>query len=119
MSKSQLLGKIGEDLAAQFLESQGYQVLERNVRTPYGEIDLIVQKKQLIVIVEVKTRSSRFFGNPEEAVDYKKQEKIRKSLLWWLQTRGQKTTEVRLDVIGILKDSAGKLEIEHWQGAFE
>ena len=65
----QALGKWGEATAADFLEKQGYSIVERNCRTPYGEIDLVAYDGAVFVFVEVKTRATDAFGFPEEAVD--------------------------------------------------
>ena len=69
-------GNKGEDQAAEFLQRKGYEILARNYRYKHSEIDLIVQKSDLIVFVEVKTRSSSGFGEPEAFVDSKKAAKI-------------------------------------------
>lgn len=75
MSK-QSLGKIGEDIAAQFLQSKGYDLIEKNFRLREGEIDLVCKKDTMLIFVEVKTRTSRRFGQPEEAVDPTKLNKL-------------------------------------------
>jgi putative endonuclease len=68
----QQLGQIGENLVAYALGQRGFNVVAHNVRTRYGEIDLIAQKDHTTIFVEVKTRTSRQYGYPEEAVDRKK-----------------------------------------------
>ena len=119
MASSKEFGDSGEERGALYLESQGYQILKRNQRTPYGEIDIIAQKNNVIVIVEVKARSSDFFGSPESAVNFKKQEKIRQSALWWIQESGNHNKEIRFDVLGILRRRKEEWEINHWIGGFE
>jgi putative endonuclease len=69
-------GKQGEDLAARFLEHKGFSVVTRNYRYKHAEIDLIVRKDDWTIFVEVKTRSSNAFGEPETFVDWKKGRKI-------------------------------------------
>ena len=93
------LGKWGEDLASQFLIKQGYKLIGRNfVESTYGEIDLICQKDDEIIFVEVKTRTSRAFGDGEEAVSYYKQQKILKAIEGYLQDNETELSP-RFDVI--------------------
>lgn len=106
------LGKEGEKLAVDYLLAKGYKILEKNFRTPIGEIDIIAKKGKYIVIIEVKRRMSENFGNPEMAVDYRKQEKLKKLALFYLSKLG-KEYPVRFDVIAI-KDK----QIEHIENAF-
>lgn len=69
-------GKRGEDMAAEFLKEKGFAIVARNYRYKHAEIDLIVQKDNWIIFVEVKTRSSDSFGEPESFVDYRKSRKL-------------------------------------------
>lgn len=73
MTHNQTIGRWGEDQAARHLNARGDRILARNVRTPYGEIDLITSRNGLTVFVEVKARTSGAFGNPEDAVTPRKQ----------------------------------------------
>lgn len=79
-----LYGRRGEDLAVKELKKLGYKLINRNVTTPYGEADVIVQKDGRIVFVEVKSRSGVSFGEPKDAVDYRKQEKYRRIAEYYL-----------------------------------
>jgi putative endonuclease len=72
--RNQKIGSWGENAAAKFLEERGYNVIARNVRTPYGEIDIIVEKDNLTIFVEVKTRTSTSLGPPEISVTARKQD---------------------------------------------
>jgi putative endonuclease len=72
MNHNQTLGKWGESTAAQYLQEHGYQIIETNARTPYGEIDLVARLQDQTIFVEVKTRSNRRFGLPEEALTPRK-----------------------------------------------
>lgn len=119
MKDSSEFGRQGEDLAASYLEEKGYQIIKRNQRTPYGEIDLIGREKNILVFVEVKSRSSEFFGSPADAVNGKKQERIRQSALWWIQQTGEKYDEIRFDVIGIIRRKNSPWKISQWIGGFE
>ncbi|MGI6168876.1 MAG: YraN family protein [Christensenellales bacterium] len=81
-------GKIGEDAAAHYLEQNGYELVERNYRSVAGEIDIIARKGEKVVFVEVKARSSSRFGSPGEAVDARKQQRIRQAALCFLSEAG-------------------------------
>ena len=70
------LGRIGEELAAAALEAHGLEIVERNVRTPFGEIDIVARDRDGLVFVEVKTRSSAGAGQPYDAVDRPKRERM-------------------------------------------
>ena len=108
-----VLGKKGETLAEQYLKSQGFVLLSRNYRTPFGEADLIVSNGEETVFVEVKTRSSSAFGTPREAVDHHKQERYRKIALYYgSQTHAE--PNARFDVIEVYES----VEIEHYPAAF-
>ncbi|MDP2741753.1 MAG: YraN family protein [bacterium] len=76
MSKHNEVGKIGEGLAKEFLEKQGYEIIEQNYRTKYAEIDLIVKKGKDLVFVEVRTKIGENFGTPEETINKKKMKKL-------------------------------------------
>jgi len=98
----QMLGKIGENLAANFLISKGFEILERNFRTDSGEIDLIVRDSNQIVFVEVKTRTSTNYGMPEEAVTLKKQQHLINSAQEYIDNHAAGLENYRIDVISIL-----------------
>lgn len=78
-------GSSGEKIAVDFLLKKGYRILETNFRTRFGEIDVIALDKDLVVYVEVKTRSSRQFGLPEEAVGHRKLQHLLKAAAYFLQ----------------------------------
>lgn len=108
-----LLGRVGENKAVEFLEKQGYTVIERNYKTKLGEIDIIVKKDDTIVFVEVKTRSNDLYGSPSEAVGYEKQRKYVKVASEYLLKQKTKDQSCRFDVIEIIND-----EINHIIDAF-
>jgi putative endonuclease len=110
------LGSKGEDIAVELLKSKGYKIICRNYRTPLGEADIIVKDKDTIVFVEVKARSGDAFGQPFEAVNYKKQEKFRKIALYYLK-HNKIESPVRFDVVSILS-KGGKIEVNHIMEAF-
>ncbi len=111
------LGALGETLAARHLEREGYRIIGRNVRADGVEIDLIARRGPWIVFVEVKTRSSRGCGSPEEAVDPRKQQRLRRGARAWLATvRGGRP---RFDVIAVEADpQTGQLRLRHLEAAF-
>ena len=111
------LGKDGENIAAAFLKKKGFRIIEKNYRTAFGEIDIIAQDRDVIVFVEVKTRSDTAFGYPFEAVNPKKREKIRKVALCFMK-RQKKESPARFDVMSITR-ARGETRIEHIQDAFE
>jgi putative endonuclease len=75
-TKRQMIGAWGEQAAADFLSGQGYEILARNVRTPRGEIDLLVRSGEVIIFVEVRTLTSSKFAHPEETINHRKQSHI-------------------------------------------
>jgi putative endonuclease len=101
MGYKKRLGGWGETIAAEYLAGNGYVILERNFRTQYGEIDLITLDKEILVFVEVKTRTSRKFGYPEEAISPKKNEHLLASAQAYIQTHQEMERDWRIDVIAI------------------
>lgn len=95
------LGRVGEELAARFLQASGYVILERNWRCRSGEIDLICRKGDRIVFVEVRTRSGKGYGTPEESVDARKQRQVRETALVYLQRKGWLEKPVSFDVVAV------------------
>lgn len=110
---NKIKGQRGEDLSAAFLKKNGYKILCRNYRNKIGEIDIIAEKKNCIIFVEVKARSSAMFGLPSEAVDDKKQAKIRRVAEVFMLDKKYQNKEVCFDVIEVLDD-----EINHIENAF-
>ena len=70
------VGKIGEEIAKEFLKKQGYKIIEQNYKTKYAEIDLVTQNKKCLVFVEVRTKVGENFGTPEETINKKKMRKL-------------------------------------------
>ena len=73
MKYNQRIGKWGEDAVAAYLAGRGYEIITRNIRTPYGEIDIVAQQDDITIFVEVKSRTSNKMGLPEESVNLRKQ----------------------------------------------
>jgi putative endonuclease len=117
----QTLGSWGENRAAEFLEGLGFQIIERNVRTPHGEIDLIARRPAadeietgdpihstpLTLFAEVKTRTSVAFGYPEEAITANKRAHLLAAAQEYIQSHPELTGEWRIDVIAILRHPDG------------
>lgn len=118
MNQRQRLGHQGEELAAHYLRSLGYRILEQRYRTAQGEIDIIASRQSTLAFIEVKTRSSTAYGWPAEAVTYQKQRKIRQVALAFMQEGNHKYKDIRFDVISILIDLHGQPQIEYIENAF-
>lgn len=119
-SRNIALGKWGESIASEYLLEKGYTIIERNHRTEYGEIDLIAEYDGVIIFVEVKTRTGKKFGNPEEAITRQKTVHMIDSAQAFLQDRPQFTQEWRIDVVAIYKNkSSDSPEISHFENAVQ
>ncbi len=110
------LGKNGEKVAVSYLRRNGYRILETNWRCGKREIDIIARKDDLIIVIEVKSRRTDFFGEPEEAVTLKKQKRIITAADFYLQ-RLDYDAEVRYDIISIVFNKEGPV-INHIEEAF-
>ena len=112
------LGLEGEKEAARYLEEKGYEILKNNYRTSGVEIDLIAKKGSILCFVEVKTRSSKCYGFPEEFVDSWKIKRIIKGATVFSNKKEYRDLNIRFDVVSVLYD--GKtFKIDHLEGAFE
>ena len=120
----QRLGRTAEDLVAARLVTAHWEILERNARTRYGELDIVALDGRTLVFVEVKAgRANSAFGpeRPVHAVDRRKQQRIRRLATAWLgERRGLPYySEIRFDAVGVSFDRAGRaIDIEHIEGAF-
>lgn len=117
-SSKQRLGRWGEEIARAYLEEQGCQYIDKNVRTPDGEIDIVMKQNEMLVFVEVKTRRNSNFSYPEEAVTDEKIEHMEDSATWYLQAHSEYSTDWRIDVVAVI-GSPGSLspQIEWFQNA--
>jgi|SRR5690606_30499514 len=116
MAEHNDLGKFGEELAVDFLEKNGYEILETNWVFDKAEIDIIAQKNGILAVVEVKTRSSLDFGLPQEFVKPKKIQLLLKAVNEYI-TQNDLDVEVRFDIIAIHKEGEN-FNIEHIEEAF-
>jgi len=106
--KTRATGQLGEKLARDFLKERGYQVIETNYRSPDGEIDIIVSRDGILVFVEVRTKTSRTFGTPEESVTQRKKQKLVKVAQDYVQTHDRQESPWRIDFIAVELDNTGK-----------
>jgi len=116
----QRIGKWGENLGAEYLAKNGYKILDRNYRTPSGEIDLVVQHdfdgSPSLVFVEVKTRTSERFGYPEQAITRKKWMNLLNAIENYLMDHKQYECDWRIDVIAIQHLSPGvNPDLKHYE----
>lgn len=100
-SNTKKVGDLGEELAVGILKRSGYKIIARNYRTNFGEIDIVAVKNDILVFVEVKTRWSKKYGKPEEAVNSRKLERIKKAgQLYKIQNKNL-PDKLRIDVVAI------------------
>lgn len=116
MAQHNELGKKGEDLAVEYLEQNGYKILDRNWTFQKAEIDIIAKKESILAIIEVKTRSSLSFGLPQDFVKPKKIQLLVKAVNAYINDR-KIDIEVRFDIIAIHKNKES-FAIEHITDAF-
>ncbi|NNK86959.1 MAG: YraN family protein, partial [Flavobacteriaceae bacterium] len=110
------LGQLGEDLAVDHLSQKGYRILQRNYRFDRAEVDILASKGDILAVVEVKSRSSNSFGDPQEFVKPKQIRNLVKAVDHFIESRGL-NVDVRFDIIAITKTSKG-FDIEHLEDAF-
>lgn len=110
------LGAFGEALAARHLIEQGLVLLDRNWRCAAGEIDLVLRDGRVLVVCEVKTRSSVAFGSPLEAVTEQKAARLRRLAARWLADHDLRPDDVRIDLIGVLAVPGRPVEVQHVRG---
>ena len=109
-------GELGEKKACKFIKKNGYEVLEKNYRTKFGEIDIVASEHETICFIEVKARSNSDYGNPEEFVTKKKQEKLWKTASIYIDNNPSDLENYRFDVIAIDFESNN---VEIFKNAFE
>ncbi|NLM44183.1 MAG: YraN family protein [Clostridiales bacterium] len=120
MRDNKRLGGIGEKVAIEYLKKQGYHIIETNFKCKQGEIDIIAADDDIIVFIEVKTRSSDVYGQPSEAVNYYKQRKIVQVALTYLAKRNLFNWMSRFDVVEVIMEQTDKIaNINLIKNAFE
>jgi putative endonuclease len=112
------LGSRGEELAARFLEENGWRILVRNFRMGRKEIDLVARRGEVVAFVEVKTRAGAGYGHPLEAITWKKRREIRQVATAWVDRFGGPDDTYRFDAVAIEIDGRGPPRIEHVEDAW-
>lgn len=116
MAQHNYLGKEGENIAENYLINNGYAIVDRNWRCPEGEIDLIVCKNRFVVFVEVKTRSSTYWGNPEEAISSHRIKRMVEAADYYIQDNNL-DCDIRFDIIAIILNE-NTTKVDHIADAF-
>ena len=116
MAQHNELGKKGEQLAVGFLLKNNYEIIERNYRFDKAEVDIIARIKDTLAIIEVKTRSSTEYGNPQDFVKPKQIQRLVKAVDEYVNVNDL-DVEVRFDIIAIVKEN-NNFNIEHLENAF-
>jgi putative endonuclease len=116
MRAKDVLGRSGEQAAADYLEQAGLRILDRNWRCADGEIDIVAAERHVLVICEVKSRTSVRYGSPLEAVGRAKRARLRRLAVQWINAHGVRFDQVRIDVVGLVQADGGGFTIEHIRG---
>jgi putative endonuclease len=116
MAQHNELGKKGEQLAVDFLLKENYKIIERNYRFDKAEVDIIARKDDILAIIEVKTRSTKDFGDPQDFVKPKQIKNLVKAVNEYV-IENNLESEVRFDIIAVVKEKKG-FSIEHLENAF-
>ncbi|HOW34891.1 MAG TPA: YraN family protein [Candidatus Omnitrophota bacterium] len=117
--KTLALGKRGEALAVTFLKKHGYRILEKNFKTPLGEIDIIALDGDTVCFIEVKTRTDETYGTPFEAVSKFKQRKLSQSALLYLKRKNLLDQKARFDIVAVAQGEDGEYQPGILKDAFE
>lgn len=112
------VGSFGEMLAIRYLENLNYKILDRNFNTSYGEIDIIAKEKNEYVFIEVKTRTSKKYGGPAEAVNFKKEKHIQNASKVYIYKHKLENKYIRYDIIEIYFIDKEKYYINHLRNNF-
>jgi putative endonuclease len=112
-------GHWGEDIASEYLQKKGYQIIDKHFYFQHGEIDIIARDRNYLVFIEVKTRSSVDYGLPEEAVTPKKRFILRRAAEGYLYVNDLKNIDCRFDVVTVTFGPDGLPSVEHIENAFE
>mgnify|MGYP001320153746 CR=1 FL=1 len=110
------LGRYGEDVAARHLEDDGLVVLERNWRCDIGEIDIVAREGDVLVVCEVKTRSSLRHGSPFEAITERKLHRLERLGMAWMRAHGVRPRTMRVDIVSVLRPRTGPVVVDHVRG---
>ena len=112
----QALGAYGEDVAARFLAAAGMVLLDRNWRCPEGEIDLVLRDDRVLVVCEVKTRTSYLCGTPHEAITDAKLARLQRLGQAWMRVHKVIAEDTRVDLVAVLRPAKGSAVVDHVRG---
>jgi putative endonuclease len=113
----QAFGELGERIAERWLRRRGWRVVQRRFRSGHRDIDLVVEQEGVVAFVEVKARRGDRFGDPVEAVDWRKQRELGRSARVWIDRHGRPAEAYRFDVVGVLV-AGERVRIRHVENAF-
>jgi putative endonuclease len=116
-AKTQEVGEAGERVAEARLTQRGWRILDRRFRNGHRDLDLVAEREGLVAFVEVKARTGREFGQPVEAVNWRKQRELARSASVWIARFGMREQTFRFDVIGVLMDGE-RVRVQHVENAF-
>jgi len=114
----QAFGALGERIAERWLRRTGWRVVQRRFRSGHRDIDLVVEREGTIAFVEVKARKGDSFGQPVEAVNWRKQKELTKSAQVWIDRHGRPDESYRFDVVGVLM-TGDRVRVRHVEDAFK
>lgn len=117
MGRSHRLGRRGEDVAAAYLRSRGWRILDRNWRFHHKELDLVVEREGVVAFVEVKTRAEGAWGHPLESITAGKRRDLAIAARAWVGLRGRVGQSYRFDAVAVTREGA-RLRVEHFEGAW-
>src|SRR5690554_6501608 len=117
MAEHNEVGNVSEKLAAEWLQSQGYEFVTANYRYRHAEIDLIMKHQELLIFIEVKCRSGTGFGYAEEFVDYKKRQLIIRAADHYIHEMDWHN-DIRFDIVGVYKNQQGQMAFKHFPDVF-
>jgi len=113
------LGRLGEDLACEELQRQGYAIVDRRFRTRCGELDIVARQGSVLVFVEVRARRSGNFGTPFESVTWQKRQRVSRMAASYLLEKHLRNVACRFDVVGVMASGEDVFHIEVMRSAFE
>lgn len=113
---TQAFGELGERIAERWLTGRGWRVVHRRYRSGHRDIDLVVEREGLVAFVEVKARSGDKFGDPVEAVNWRKRKELERSALSWISRHGRSHESYRFDVVGVLVEGR-QVRVRHVENA--
>lgn len=117
MARSHAFGTRGEELAASYLTSRGYRILDRNWRFHHKELDLVVERDGMVAFVEVKARDSGGWGHPLDGIGWRKRRDLLAAARGWIVKKGRREWSYRFDAVVVVRDGHG-LRLDHVEDAW-